>query len=494
MPHRVALLALLPVLLIAGLISFQAQRARGGTGEIATGHCGGGLGGDDFYEQNDTILQAAEIFPPTNDFPLITCSGDEDYYFLHLAAGAELHIDLTFLQNGNDIGRGDIDVDVIDSSLAVVAEGHSRVANESIVYVTPLSSNYYIHVYRYGSPVASDKGVQYRMNVQTYCSDDDLEDNDSGPASSVVPLPFHRADLRICPFDKDNYLVPASTGEEIKAGVTFNHEEANVNLFLWRPDNSLAGSSTGITTDSEKIHFIADQSGNYHVTVQSEPANFEGATYKLDLEVRPVGAPTLTWTPTRTRTPTNTPILSATPTPRNTVTPTRSPTGSPPATATSTPTITETRTPTPTRTYTPTRTLSATRTATGTPPTATRSATATATQAIPSITPSVTTALTLTPTRSPTPPATPTATATRTPTLPPTPTATATTYRQFGDVDCNRLVTSVDATLMLQVIAGFLQNVACPQNIDVNGDGLLTSVDPSLVLQLLAGLIHVLPG
>ena len=70
MPRRMALLLLLPVLLICSLVSFQAQRATGGSGEIATGHCGGGLGGDDFYEQNDTILAAQELFPPTNDFQI----------------------------------------------------------------------------------------------------------------------------------------------------------------------------------------------------------------------------------------------------------------------------------------------------------------------------------------------------------------------------------------------------------------------------------------
>lgn len=484
MPRRVALILLLPVLLIAGLISFQAQRATGGSGGAASGTCGGGLGGDDYYEPNDTIFAAQQVFPPSDDNHLVTCFGDADYYYLPLPAGAELRVDLTFLQNGGDLGRGDIDVDVLDAKQDVVAEAHSRDNDESLVYVTNVSSDYFIRVYRYGNTVPNDKGVVYRMRVQTYCADDDLEDNDSGPASRSISLPFHRSDLRVCPYDDDNYLIPASAGEEIKVGAWFDHNNGNINLVLWRPNNSRAADSLGITSDSEKIHFIADASGNYHVTVHSEPSNFEGAPYKLDIEVRPVGAPTLTLTPSRTPTPTNTPIRSATPTPRNTNTPTRTPTGSPPATSTVTPTHTSTRTPTQLALAT------ATATRTGTPPTPTRTATATATPtgAPPSPTPTATATATVTPAHTPTP------TATRTPTPPPTPTATATTAPFAGDVDCNRVVNAIDVALMLQVSAGLLQTVPCPLNVDVNGDGQLSSVDPALVLQLLAGLIHTLPG
>ncbi len=493
MPRRIAILLLVPLLFVAGLLVFDADLATGGSGGPASGTCGGGLGGDDFYEPNDTIFAAQQVFPPSDDSHLITCFGDADYYYLPLPAGAELHVDLTFLQNGGDLGRGDIDVDVLDAKQDVVAEAHSRDDNESLVYVTSISSNYFIHVYRYGNTVPNDKGVVYRLRVQTYCADDDLEDNDSGPAARSISLPFHRSDLRLCPYDDDNYLIPASAGEEIKVGASFDHNHGNINMVLWRPDNSRAADSLGILSDSEKIHFIADASGNYHVTVQSEPSNFEGAPYKLDIEVRPVGAPTLTWTPSRTPTPTNTPIRSATPTPRNTNTPTRSPTGSPPATSTVTPTPTPTRTPTQTAPATATATpthATAVATPTGTLPSPTRTATATATPTgtPPSPTPTATATATVTPTYTPTP------TATHTATRPPTPTATATTARFPGDVDCNRVVNAIDAALMLQVIAGLLQTVPCPLNVDVNGDGQLSSVDPALVLQLLAGLIHTLPG
>ena len=99
---------------------------------------------------------------------------------------------------------------------------------------------------------------------------------------------------------------------------------------------------------------------------------------------------------------------------------------------------------------------------------------------------------------SPTPPpdsptATPTptglATATPTATMPIAATLTPTPPTRPGDVDCGGSVNPIDAALMLQLNAGLLQSLRCPQNGDVNGDGRTNSLDAALVLQFAAGLI-----
>ncbi len=87
--------------------------------------------------------------------------------------------------------------------------------------------------------------------------------------------------------------------------------------------------------------------------------------------------------------------------------------------------------------------------------------------------------------------ATPTPTATETP--PPTSTATATptrTPRANGDVDCDGRVTSIDATLILQLEAGLLGSLRCPAGADMNADGLTNSIDAQLVLALVAGILR----
>ena len=78
-------------------------------------------------------------------------------------------------------------------------------------------------------------------------------------------------------------------------------------------------------------------------------------------------------------------------------------------------------------------------------------------------------------------------TPTATPPVPATPTPTPPT--RPGDVDCGGSVNPIDAALMLQLNAGLLQSLRCPQNGDVNGDGRTNSLDAALVLQFAAGLI-----
>jgi hypothetical protein len=86
-------------------------------------------------------------------------------------------------------------------------------------------------------------------------------------------------------------------------------------------------------------------------------------------------------------------------------------------------------------------------------------------------------------------------TPTRTATVPgaPTPTRTPTVPGGFapGDVNKNGSVNSIDASIVLQYVAGFLGSIN--STADVNEDGQVTSVDATLILQYVAGLIDNLP-
>lgn len=59
-----------------------------------------------------------------------------------------------------------------------------------------------------------------------------------------------------------------------------------------------------------------------------------------------------------------------------------------------------------------------------------------------------------------------------------------------GDPNCDRGITSIDAFLVLQVDAGYIQQLPCPDGADASGDSTINSLDAALILQFHAGLMN----
>lgn len=62
-----------------------------------------------------------------------------------------------------------------------------------------------------------------------------------------------------------------------------------------------------------------------------------------------------------------------------------------------------------------------------------------------------------------------------------------------GDVNCDEVVNSIDAALILQLGAGLLDSLPCGSAADTNHDGQVNAIDAALILQVSAGLLPSLP-
>lgn len=72
-------------------------------------------------------------------------------------------------------------------------------------------------------------------------------------------------------------------------------------------------------------------------------------------------------------------------------------------------------------------------------------------------------------------------------------THTITVKQLAGDVDCNAVVNSIDAVLVLQLAAELLSELPCEDVADVNQDGSVNAVDALLILQFVVRPLDSLP-
>jgi hypothetical protein len=112
----------------------------------------------DSFEPNNTdaTATAAPIGASTG---LNVCEMDDDYYSLSLGAGSMIDVDITFLDT-----EGDVDLQLLDLSGAVLAYGTSVSDDETISYTATNAIDVLVRVYLYGD-AGPMFGNNYDMNI-----------------------------------------------------------------------------------------------------------------------------------------------------------------------------------------------------------------------------------------------------------------------------------------------------------------------------------------
>ena len=237
---------------------------------------------DDSYEDNDTDTTPSAV--TGGNYPdLASCPSDDDYYSVPLLVGDELSADLSFIH-----ADGDIDVQLIDPSGAVLDTGGSLTDDESVGPITAaVAGDFQIRVYLFGESDAV-LGNDYEMDVTLVtaaCIDDTLEDNDTTSNPTAI-IPTAYAGLVSCPTDDDYYAIDLLTGDEITVGLAFVDIDGDIDLRLLNPSGTVVASSL-TTDDDESLTYTTVTGGEFLVRVSMylDAGPVIGNDYTMDVSV-----------------------------------------------------------------------------------------------------------------------------------------------------------------------------------------------------------------
>jgi len=238
---------------------------------------------DDANEDNDSELQTTPGF--AGFFPnLMACPTDEDWYYTPLLVGDTVGVDLTFSH-----AEGDIDLELLDPSQAVIASGASTTDDESIAPVAATSGgDHYTRVWL-ANDTGGYVGNQFDMTISVgtaSCYDDSFEDNDSDTAAAPVS-PAMYLDLGVCDADEDWFSIDLLSGDELVVDLTFSDGDGNIDLWVHDPTTTLVGESISETDNESVGPTVVPLDGTYliHVVLVADDGPTLGNTYDMNVTV-----------------------------------------------------------------------------------------------------------------------------------------------------------------------------------------------------------------
>jgi len=214
----------------------------------------------DVYEPND---DAAEAGATANGFygGLTVCEDVFDWYAFTVSAGDIIRVDIDFSH-----AEGDLDLYIHDTVGSTVASAISTSDNESLLYTVATGGVHYAEV-----ALLSDDGPQpgnrYDLDLTAYsatCPTDFTEPNDTDSTADGIEPPGYQ-NMYVCS-DDDWYSVNAPSGIELEVQLSFDHDEGDIDVFLY--DAGLGLLESGETSDDdEEVFADTTSAGTYYVQV-----------------------------------------------------------------------------------------------------------------------------------------------------------------------------------------------------------------------------------
>ncbi len=220
---------------------------------------------EDFYEPNDNPASAYDLtMSELKWLSLMNGPGaqwNDDWYKIQVSSGEErLIVKLIFKHI-----EGDIDLEIYNNSLALIAGSYSVVDGEFIDIIVP-SGQYYIKVY-YGN-----MGNNYDLlwdDMNPGIMDDNYEENDGPGSGSIISanqgMWLSEINGLGIQGDDDWFEIYVNSGfERLVVDCIFSNESGNIDMDIYNGSLFLVGNSW-TDQNHEHVEIIVPSNGTYYI-------------------------------------------------------------------------------------------------------------------------------------------------------------------------------------------------------------------------------------
>lgn len=229
----------------------------------------------DPFEPNDApggcTLVALDFVQPNLSIHDVS---DQDYFCFIVATISDVDVTVEFAH-----ASGDIDVELLDSALSVVAESRTT-RDREIISETLSPGQYRVRVF---SPSNDANGYGIEIRGRGSLSPDIYETNNDPGSCAPVNLDFSVSGLTIdVPFDEDFFCFTLNQDSTVTVTATFVHADGNIDIMLLDPVGSPIAESR--TLQGVETITLSVPSGQFFVRVWSSSG--ETNVYDLDIQAQ----------------------------------------------------------------------------------------------------------------------------------------------------------------------------------------------------------------
>ncbi|MCX7424391.1 MAG: pre-peptidase C-terminal domain-containing protein [Planctomycetia bacterium] len=220
----------------------------------------------DFLEPNNSLADAADLGTLgdwTQENLSIHESDNDDYYKLTTLTSGTLNVDINF-----DHYSGNLNLYLYDASYAIVAVSIGYGDNEHVSYAVSVGQVYYVEVHGWGGQ--TNPNYSLVIDGPTIPADRFEPNGFFATATDFGTLIDRTEDnLTIHAAYNDDYYkfnLNAAASGALNVDINFDHNEGNLDLYLYDSSHALVASSIGYG-DNEHISYSVSPGQDYYIKV-----------------------------------------------------------------------------------------------------------------------------------------------------------------------------------------------------------------------------------